>query len=86
MESPKGRLIRSTTAETEVGVVVPTVTHRKWLPMAEKIEKGMRNFTDAATHNRWRTAAEFCFKARVDSHTAAANRLDCHRWFASGAR
>src|SRR5580658_10082305 len=49
-------------------------------------EKGMKNFTDAASQSQYRTAARFFLSASVNAHIAAAKTVDCQRWFANGER
>jgi hypothetical protein len=54
--------------------------------MVTRREKGIRNFTDAASQSQYLTAAWFFRRARVSNHTAMAKRVDCQRWFARGDR
>src|SRR5215510_13058761 len=44
---------------------------------------GNRNLSDAQSHSPKRTCARFLRKATVNSPAAAANTVDCQRWFAS---
>ena len=50
-----------------------------WLPANTRIEKGIRNFTDAASQSQYRTAARFFRSASVERPATTANRVDCHR-------
>jgi hypothetical protein len=54
--------------------------------MRTRAEKGIKNFTDAASQIQYRTAARFFLIARVSSHAAAAKKVDCQRWFTDGER
>ena len=48
-------------------------------PSPISTEKGIRNFTDAASHNPYRTRPRFFRSASVVPHTKQANAVDCQR-------
>jgi hypothetical protein len=45
--------------------------------MLTNSEKGMRNFTEAASQTQYRTAARFFLNASANSPAAAAKSVDC---------
>jgi hypothetical protein len=54
--------------------------------MLTSSEKGTKNFAAAVNQSQYRTAARFFLSTNVNSHTTAAQRLDCQRWFSRGER
>ena len=52
------------------------------LPAAEKKENGTRNFAEAASHNPYRAWGPYLLNAMTRRPAAAANSVDCHKWFA----
>ncbi len=59
------------TRENCGGAIAGAVRHANCAPAPTSAENGTRNFTDAASHSQYRTAARFCRSASVKSHTAA---------------
>jgi len=75
----KGSLANSTTDDSPDPAIAGAVCHPKWLPTATRTEKGIRNFTDAASQIPYRICARFLLKASVSRAATAANSVDCHR-------
>src|ERR1035441_3789935 len=82
----KGWLISSIAKESCDGAMTGAVRHPSWEPALTRREKGIRNFTDAASQIQYRTDARFFRNASVNSPATAANRVDCQRWFAQADR
>jgi hypothetical protein len=55
------------------------VRHENRLPALTSTEKGTRNFAEAASQTQYLTEARFFPMAKVNSHAAAAQRVDCNR-------
>src|SRR4029079_5175294 len=58
-DTPNGWLICRTTTGTSIGATDRTGCHCNIPPNPTKSENGRRNFTDAISHNRYRTTALF---------------------------
>src|ERR1700691_2053725 len=52
------------------------------LPRLIKSEKGIRNFSDAASQTLWRICAWFFLSANVTIAANTMKTVDCQRWFA----
>src|SRR5262249_24122119 len=60
--------------------------HSMRLPNSINGDNGIRNFSDAASHSRWRAAARLWRRAIASRPAATANSVDCHRWLAKRKR
>jgi hypothetical protein len=65
--------------ETGTAVYLPNQ-----LPAVIRIENGTRNFAEAASHNTYRAWGPYLLNTSARRPIAAANSVDCHRWFAMG--
>ena len=75
----RGTMTCSIATEKLVAAIAGAERHSNRLPMAMSHDNGIRNFTDAASHSQYRTAARFFLSASVISAATAANSVDCQR-------
>src|SRR5580698_5579016 len=78
------RLISSMTEKTWGCLGAGSTREPSLEPALTSSEKGIRNFTDAASQTQYRTEARLSFRASVSSHAAKTQNVDCQRCASRG--